>query len=131
MTPVPLRAKPLRRPRETPIVGAIIAALNSLDHVQVWRNNTGVLEDRNGTPVRYGLAVGSSDIIGMVAVRLGIGTCGFGRFIAIEVKVPGKKPTEDQLRFFDIVRKRGGFAACVHSVEEALEAVRRAEGGEV
>ncbi len=57
--------------------------------------------------------------------------CGLGRFIALEVKRPDAPRTPDhQLRFLEIVRKRGGFGCVVHSVDEALAAVGRAERGE-
>jgi len=67
---------------------------------RIWRNNSGMLRDANGTPVRYGLCVGSSDLIGIYK----------GRFIAIEVKQPNKKPTSEQVNFIRIVRENGGLA---------------------
>lgn len=66
----------------------------------VWRNNTGMLYNRRGTPVKYGLCKGSSDIIGIWQ----------GRFLAIEVKRPNKKATKDQQRFIDHVNAKGGIA---------------------
>lgn len=91
---------------ETDIVHDIIDALNGLPSTRVFRNNTG---KRGG--VRYGLAVGSSDIIGWA----------WGRFFAIEVKKPGERPTEKQQEFLNSVRFDGGYSCCVTSVQEALE----------
>jgi len=54
----------------------------------------------------YG-AGGISDIIGIME----------GRFIAIEVKRPGKQPTERQKEFLSSVRKKGGVSCVVDSVE--------------
>lgn len=54
-----------------------------------------------------------------------------GRFVALEVKVPGRKHTltELQAAFLESVRAHGGIAACVDSVEEALAALREQESG--
>lgn len=59
---------------------------------------------------RYGLAPGASDLIG-----IGPG----GRFFALEVKAPGKKPTGDQIRFMELVKKFGGYSGWCDSVESA------------
>ena len=48
---------------------------------------------------------------------------GSGRFIAFEVKMPGKKPTPEQLAWHRIVNESGGLAVVVHSVDEALAAL--------
>jgi len=69
----------------------------------VFRNNTGMLYNKDGTPVYYGLCRGSSDIIGWY----------HGRFLAIEVKPPGKKPTQRQQNFTDAVNRDGGIAGWV------------------
>jgi hypothetical protein len=83
--------------------------------VLVWRNNTG---RRSG--VRYGLGVGSADLIGVVR----------GRMLAIEVKRPGGKPSADQITWMRVVNMHGGYAVVVTSVPEAIAAVRAAEAGE-
>ena len=74
-----------------------------------FRNNVGCLKDATGRMVRYGLYPGSSDIIGIMPD---------GRFLAIEVKKPGKKPTPEQLNFIEAIRRHGGIAGVVHSPEE-------------
>ena len=74
-----------------------------------WRNNTGALKDKDGRLIRYGLCPGSSDIIGIMPD---------GRFLAIEVKKPGKNPTPEQLNFIEAVRRHGGIASVVHSPED-------------
>ena len=80
-----------------------------------WRNNTGALKDITGRLVRYGLGVGSSDIIGIMPD---------GRFLAIEVKKPGKNPTAEQTRFIETILKQGGVAGVARSVED-LENILR------
>ena len=84
----------------------------------LFRNNTGVLQDRHGQYVRYGLGVGSSDLIGWTTHH------GLAMFTAIEVKRPGKKTTKEQDAFLLAVRHAGGIGLCVHSVEEFEELMR-------
>jgi hypothetical protein len=60
---------------------------------------------------------GTSDILGLVRG---------GRFVALEVKLPGEKPTAEQLAFGARVVELGGFFAVVTSVDEAVAAVRAA-----
>lgn len=75
----------------------------------LFRNNSGMLYNKDGTPVRYGLAKGSSDLIGWRA----IGNPPIAQFLAFEIKRPGCKPTPEQVVFLDNVSKAGGIAAVV------------------
>lgn len=89
----------------------------------MWRNNSGVLPDENGRPVRFGLnndskqaneTCKSSDLIG-------IGPD--GRFWALEIKHAGWKYTgtkreKAQLAYINLVRSKGGVAAFVTCVED-------------
>ena len=70
--------------------------------------------------MRYGLAVGSADLIG----------CLGGRFIALEVKAAAGRTSPEQRQWLDLVRRNGGFAAVVRSVDEARAAIARARRGE-
>lgn len=99
---------------ETNIVQQI--RLECADIAMLFRNNTGKLQDRLGRWVTFGLFVGSSDIVGLRKD---------GRFIAIEVKVPGKKPTADQIKFINSVQRFGGNAGVATSVEEARKIILR------
>jgi hypothetical protein len=78
----------------------------------VWRNNTGVLPDRNGRPVRFGLCVGSSDIIGLAPD---------GQFLAVECKAALGQPTDAQQQFIAAVRQQGGRAGVARSGPEAVQ----------
>lgn len=105
---------------ESEIQSDVRLAVGQLRDVCIWRNNVGETTDSRGhrpRRVRYGLCVGSSDLIG-----IGPG----GRFLALEIKVPGKRPTVEQQMFLDLVVARGGIAACVHSAEEALAVIAAA-----
>lgn len=42
-----------------------------------------------------------------------------GRFLAIETKQPGEKPTDIQRYFMDLVRKNGGVSGWADNVEDA------------
>lgn len=80
---------------------------------RLWRNNVGTAETKNGSFIRFGLCVGSSDLIGIYK----------GRFLAIEVKAKGKKPTEEQTNFVNFVNKFGGIAGVCYSVEDFLNLI--------
>lgn len=47
-----------------------------------------------------------------------------GTYFAIEVKQPGKKPTEDQWRFINFVLENSGLAGYATNVQEAEEILR-------
>ena len=64
--------------------------------------------------IRFGLAVGSCDIIG-------IAPC--GRFLAIEVKTKTGRATEQQICFIEAVKNADGIAGIARSVEEALNLI--------
>ena len=66
---------------------------------------------RNARPLHAGLVKGGSDIIGWNA-------CGL--FTAVEVKKTTGRATEDQLRFIEAVRAKGGRAGVARSVDDAL-----------
>lgn len=77
----------------------------------VWRNNVGVLMDRNGKPVSFGLHKGSSDLIGMTPT---------GQFLAIEVKTATGRVSPDQANFIRAVIAQGGRAGVARSAAEAV-----------
>jgi len=97
--------------KEANVQALIMMALSEAGCL-VWRQNTGVLPDRNGRLVRFGLCVGSSDIVGI---------CTDGKFLAIEVKTALGQPTEAQLRFIQAVQRQGGRAGIARSAAEAVE----------
>lgn len=111
--------------KENEIQAEIRKALGREHDLTLWRNNVGVAEMWSSAGksqrVQYGLCVGSSDLIGLLAPA--------GRFVALEVKKPGEKPTEEQVKFMAHVRQMGGFAAVVRSASEATAAVQRAREG--
>lgn len=83
----------------------------------VWRNNTGVLKDGNGRPIKFGLCKGSSDLVGI---------CADGKFLAVEVKTKTGRVRPEQETFIAAVKRAGGRAGVARSVSDAL---RIANGG--
>lgn len=96
--------------KESDIQRLIMLALSESGCL-IFRNNVGVLKNAAGIPIRFGLAVGSSDLIGIAPG---------GRFLAVEIKTPTGKATPEQLRFIEAVRARGGIAGIARSPAEAL-----------
>lgn len=114
--------------------------VNARHDSKEWDPNTGGVRFAVGGL----LAPGSSDLIGLLAPT--------GRFVALEVKVPGGIPSaarlariaakpdherskgeqrdHEQATFLAIVRRLGGFGSYVDSVPAALAALERARRGE-
>lgn len=111
---------------ERSLMVRIRAELAAMPGVLVWRNNTGMGTRLNGgeigEAIRFGLAVGSADLVGIVRVR------DIGVFAGFEVKLPRyrTRTTPEQKRWLDTVRRFGGIAAVVTSPEEARAVVERA-----
>lgn len=115
--------------KETNISQLCRLAVSKLGAV-VFRNNTGqawmgnkVVRNKDGSitmheprPVTFGLCTGSSDLIGWTED---------GKFLAIEVKRPGKNPTPEQANFLDAVLKAGGVAGVARSPEDVREILNK------
>lgn len=75
----------------------------------------------NRGAMKRGLGEGSPDIVGWLI--------GSGRTFCLEVKVPGKRATKEQLQWHAAARSQGVFVAVVHSIEESKAAIQRAKEG--
>ena len=112
---------------ETDLQQRIRLALGTTPHLRLFRNQVGQLPDpRTGRPVQFGLARGSSDLIGwrtvvvtpeMVGTRLAV-------FTSIEVKTPAGRLTPQQHAWLGTVRSAGGIAGVARSVRDAEEILR-------
>ena len=80
--------------------------------VTLWRNNCGIATWDNGARTRYGLGVGSADLVGIWR----------GRFVAIEVKATTGQ-TEAQKCWQRAVDQAGGLYIVARSVEEAIDGI--------
>jgi len=82
--------KVLAHQKEQQLIGEILEYL-SLRGIFAWRQNAGL-------------------ILGIIPPH--------GRFLAIEVKKPGRKPTAHQRAFLAEVKRMGGIALVAHSLED-------------
>ena len=116
---------------ESEVQSAIRLRLGQLPDVRVWRNNVGQLSQRGAegrkTTVRFGLCVGSSDLLCIVGPR--------GRWLAIEVKAEEWKPAksgaafqheEEQRQWIAVVERFGGVGGFATNEDEAMALVERA-----
>lgn len=99
---------------EVEIMNRILLALGRHPRCKVWRNNSGALPDETGRMIRFGLP-GSADILGLLVPS--------GRFLAIEVKTPIGKQSDQQKRFQLMVERSGGLYVLARSVDDAVKAV--------
>jgi len=102
---------------ETELVTSILGALALEPGVIAWRNNTGVARF-HGSTIRYGLGVGSPDIIAIVGPH--------GRLVGLEAKTERGKQSQAQKIWQAAVEEHGGYYDVVRTVLEAVGAVRAA-----
>ena len=84
---------------------------------RLFRNNVGMATTNTGSVIRFGLAVGSADLIGWTKS---------GRFLAIEIKTSKGRLTKHQRQFLDAISASGGIAGVARSVEDAVEIIQGA-----
>lgn len=120
---------------ETPVQAEIWLDVGSDPTVRLFRNNCGLLYDRNGRPVKYGIAnPGGSDLIGFRSIVVTPEMVGqtVAVFSALEIKTPEWRPRnaadklrwEQQQKFVGMVREFGGIAGVVRSPAEARRVMR-------
>jgi len=96
--------------RESDVQVSVRLVFGQADGFVVWRNNQGLAEYED-YKVRYGVAEGGSDLLGIAPG---------GLFLAVEVKRPKNKRTQDnQRRFLELVLQLGGVACVCRSKEQA------------
>jgi len=80
---------------------------------------------RDPRPLRAGLTVGSSDIVGITPVEITEDMVGqtIGVFTAVEVKYGRTATTEQQIRFLGMVEKLGGISLRVKTLKEYVSGV--------
>ena len=93
---------------------------------RLLRNNNGVLQDIRGNYVKYGLGVGSSDLIGWTETLITQDIVGrtVAIFTAIEAKMPGNGPSDAQRKFIAAVLRAGGIAAVAYSSKDVQHAIQ-------
>lgn len=118
---------------ETKLQRRIMLELSSMG-CTCWRNETagawmGKTIHKDGNTVtladarfmKFGLCVGSSDIIGITKR---------GLFFAIEVKTAKGKATKEQINFINHVRAQGGLAGIARSVDDARGIINAAKSND-
>jgi hypothetical protein len=96
---------------EQSIQSAILALLRAYGIFCYKHQNSGIYSVKRQSYIPSHTR-GVSDIIGCLKD---------GRFLAIEVKRPGGRPTPEQTQFIDMINQNGGLAFVAHSVEEVQE----------
>jgi hypothetical protein len=108
--------------------------LGSRAGARLFRNNVGTAYRKDGTPVRFGLCKGSSDIIGWVPVTITPEHVGLriALFVALEGKSPKRgKATKTQENFLSKVAESGGLAILSREPDATADIIRQASGGEI
>ncbi len=111
----------IRKPKEGDIVKQCLQWLQIRHpHGVFWRQNSGstMIGDRF---IKFSSMPGVSDIIGVLPVYLGQRghlMVTVGRFIAVECKMPKGRLQPSQQIFIESVKRAGGIAGLVRSIEE-------------
>ena len=95
----------------------------------VFKNEVGLAWTKNGYPIRFGLCVGSSDLIGITPVVITEDMVGkkIGVFTALEIKKNKKgsyKATDQQKAFINFINNNGGKAGVIDSENDVLEVLQ-------
>jgi hypothetical protein len=101
--------------REAEILQAVFSALVHSGRVICWRNNSGFGRTENGNKIRFGLGIGSADIVGLVRPS--------GRFVGFEIKTLVGRLSAEQAAWHRVVADAGGAVFTVRSPAEALAAL--------
>lgn len=110
-----------RRREESELLVAILLECGS-GATRLFRNNVGVLQDRNGQHIRYGVCnPGGSDLIGWTKVVITPEMVGqtVAVFTAVETKTATGRVTPEQQRFIQAVADSGGRSGVARSVADA------------
>lgn len=101
--------------KESNLMRRLLVAIGK--RATLFRNNVGVAAYPDGSRVAYGLAPGSSDLIGWTTRTVTPGMVGqrIAVFTAIEVKTPTGQPTDQQSHFLETVHRAGGIAFIARS----------------
>lgn len=101
--------------RESGIQKAIRKYLSLTGVGLFWRNNTGALPaigvGGGRFPMRFGLGVGSPDIIGILRPN--------GRLFGLEIKSATGKLSKEQVAWHKAANEAGAYVAVARSVEDA------------
>ena len=112
---------------ETKIQQEIRLALGQRSDLRLFRNETGKLPDpRTGQWVQFGLAKGSSDLIGFKTVKITPEMIGqeIAQFVSLEIKTERGKLTDVQENWLQKVKSSGGIVGVARTVKDALNILK-------
>ena len=112
---------------ETKIQQEIRLALGQRSDLRLFRNETGKLPDpRTGRWVQFGLAKGSSDLIGFKTVKITPEMIGqdIAQFVSLEIKTERGKLTDIQQNWLQKVKSSGGIVGVARTVKDALQILK-------
>lgn len=121
---------------ESEIQAQIMREIGGRKDCRIFRNNQafawvgeraeryadGSIRLYNARPLHAGLHSGAADLIGWASEIIGPSHVGYrvGRFLSIEVKSSTGRPSDAQENWHRQVRRAGGNAMIVRSVEDAI-----------
>ena len=112
---------------ETKLQQEIRLALGRIPSLRLFRNQVGQLPDpRTGRYVQFGLAKGSSDLVGFKTVKITPEMINqeVAVFVSIEIKTERGKLTEVQQNWLQKVHDSGGIVGVARSIQDALKIVK-------
>jgi len=112
---------------ETKLQQEIRLALGTIPSLRLFRNQVGQLPDpRTGRYVQFGLAKGSSDLVGFKTVKITPEMINqeVAVFVSIEIKTERGKLTEVQQNWLQKVKSSGGIVGVARSIQDALKIVK-------
>ena len=112
---------------ETKLQQEIRLALGTIPSLRLFRNQVGQLPNpRTGRYVQFGLAKGSSDLVGFKTVKITPEMIGqeVAQFVSIEIKTERGKLTEVQQNWLQKVHDSGGIVGVARSIQDALKIVK-------
>ena len=112
---------------ETKLQQEIRLALGTIPSLRLFRNQVGQLPDpRTGRYVQFGLAKGSSDLVGFKTIKITPEMIGkdLAVFTSIEVKTNTGQLSKNQHNWLQAVKKAGGITGVARNVRDALEILK-------
>ena len=112
---------------ETKLQQEIRLALGTIPSLRLFRNQVGQLPDpRTGRCVQFGLAKGSSDLVGFKTIKITPEMIGqeVAQFVSIEIKTERGKLTEVQENWLQKVKSSGGIVGVARTVKDALQILK-------
>ena len=113
--------------QETVLQQNIRLALGQEKNLRLFRNQVGQLPDpRTGRYIQFGLAKGSSDLIGFKTVKVTPDMVGqeIAQFVSLEIKTESGKLTKMQHNWLQKVKTSGGIVGVARTVKDALKILK-------